>query len=436
MVNENEVFKWISDLCGFGYRRPGTEADQRTQEYLVKMLKEFGLDEVWLEPIEFGMWDPKTVELRLSDGFVLDCEPLQYSKFTEPEGVEGEMVYIEDGTKISEYDIEGKIPVVDIRYGELSIDFLRIFSEWIYDPGNTLSTYKQPATWINEMERMVYEEAKKQDALGIVLIYPFNMRPYILSPEADPYNGRYGAVAGVVLTKNQGESLKRRLGNGVKEARLVQAGEIIKTTTSNVLAEVKGDGDKYIVMGSHHDSMWEGGTEDASGTAVILGAAKYFAKHHKDVKHSIVFLFDAAEQIDVMGSKAFIDRHKEDILKDMLVEIHMEHIAKETLVEDGEIIVTDELQPRAIFVSKKEELFNLVKRMIVKHDMRRTIMLPTDTPLGVPTDATKFAEAGYPLISFISAPLYWNTDWDTVDKVPIDEVVRTIGFAVDLARNL
>ena len=435
MISENEVSKWIRDMCGFGYRRPGTEADKRTQEYLVERLREFGLDNVWVEPIEFGMWDPRDVRLLQGDDS-FSCEPLQYSRFTDPEGVEGDAIYIENGEKIAEYDIKDKIVVVDIRYGELSIDFLRVFAEWIYDPDNTLSTYRQPATWINEMERMVYDEAKKQGALGIVFIFPFNMRPYILSPEADPYNDSYGMVPGVVLTRDEGARLKKRLMNGAKELKLIQYGEIIRTTTANILGEISRDEDSYIVIGSHNDSMWEGGTEDASGSAVVLGAAKHLARHKGDVSHSIVFLFDAAEQIDVMGSKAFIDRHRDDILKKMKVEIHMEHIARETLVKNGEIIVTDELQPRAIFVSKREDLYNLVKDMIVKHDMRRTIMLPTNTPLGVPTDATKFAEAGYPLISFISAPLYWNTDLDTVDKVPIPEVVRTIGFTVDLAKNI
>ncbi len=138
----------------------------------------------------------------------------------------------------------------------------------------------------------------------------------------------------------------------------------------------------------------------------------------------------------MMGSKAFIDRHKDDILRNMRVEIHMEHIAKETKVEDSNIVVTENVHPRAVFVSRDDQLLSLVKNMIIKHDVRRTVMLPTDNPLGVPTDATEFARAGYPLISFISAPLYWNTDLDTIDKVPIDEVLRIIDFTVDMVRNI
>ncbi len=289
MVNREEVSKWIEDICGFGYRRPGTEADYEAQEYLIKKFKEFGLDEVWMEPIEFGMWKPHIVEIQLPNGTVIEGEPLQYSTFTDIDGVVGEVVYVDEGTRISDYDIADKIVVVDIRYGVLSINFLRLFAEWIHDPDDSLSDYRQPATWINDMEKIVYEEAKKQGALGIVFIFPFNMRPYILSPEADPYNNQYGRVPGIVLTKNQGERLKKQLNRNVKELRLIQSGEIIKTTTNNILGEIKGRSDLYIIVGSHHDSMWEGGSEEASGTAVVLGAAKHLASQERDSDYSLIF---------------------------------------------------------------------------------------------------------------------------------------------------
>ena len=70
-------------------------------------------------------------------------------------------------------------------------------------------------------------------------------------------------------------------------------------------------------------------------------------------------------------------------------------------------------------------LIEIVKEAVVRHDLRRTILLPTNTRLAVPTDASAYNKADLPVASFISPPLYWNALEDTWEKIAIDQMLPT-----------
>jgi hypothetical protein len=73
---------------------------------------------------------------------------------------------------------------------------------------------------------------------------------------------------------------------------------------------------------------------------------------------------------------------------------------------------------------------------VEKFDLRRTIVMPTDTIIGVPTDATAYNRAGLPVISFISPPLYWNALEDTWEKIAVSEFVPTARAYAYMAERL
>ena len=116
---------------------------------------------------------------------------------------------------------------------------------------------------------------------------------------------------------------------------------------------------------------------------------------------------------------------------------HIEHLALEYVVdESGVLIPTGDIQARGLFVTDAGPLVGIVKEAVVKHNLRRTILLPTDTPLGVPTDATAYAASGLPVASFISPPLYWNALEDTWDKIAVDEMLPTARAYSDIIYSL
>jgi hypothetical protein len=84
---------------------------------------------------------------------------------------------------------------------------------------------------------------------------------------------------------------------------------------SNVCAVVKGTEkpDSFIFITAHYDHLggmgsdtyFPGANDNASGTALLLSLAKYYAKHPQ--KYSIAFLLFAGEEIGLLGSKYYTE---------------------------------------------------------------------------------------------------------------------------------
>jgi hypothetical protein len=437
------LFETVRDLCAIGIRRPATPQDSQAQNYLFDRFKTLGLQNVHKMPVHFHLWDPKErgLTVHLDEGDIhLDGEWLHLSAFTDANGVRAELVDVGKGgpTAFAQLDVRDKIVLVDITYEIFPYTQLAMLGFFAYDPDKSLTNASQPATWLTNSIEQNIKLAEENQALGIVLVSPFAMRSFIYYPEADPMSGSFGSLPGLVLTRMEGKRLRQAIKQRKVTATLLQSGMVREAVTYNIIGELPGRTDEVILVSSHHDSMWEGATEDAAGCAAVLGLAGYFSQFPTETrKRTLVFNLDAAEQIRVLGARAFIEQHRDNLLKRMLVDVHIEHIAWEVYEdEDGQIHKTGQLQARGLFVANDSRFRSLTKAMVEKHDLRRTVILPTDTPLGVPTDATSFNEAGYPVISFISAPIYWNTDADTLDKVPLSELERVTRAFADLIQGL
>lgn len=87
-----------------------------------------------------------------------------------------------------------------------------------------------------------------------------------------------------------------------------------KFRASNVCAIVKGTAvpDSFLVLTAHYDHLggmgdkvyFPGANDNASGVALLLEMAKYYAQHPP--KYSVVFIAFAAEEIGLEGSKYFV----------------------------------------------------------------------------------------------------------------------------------
>ena len=86
-------------------------------------------------------------------------------------------------------------------------------------------------------------------------------------------------------------------------------------SASNVCAVVKGTEkpDSFIFITAHYDHLggmgsdtyFPGANDNASGTALLLSLAKYYAKHPQ--KYSVAFLLFAGEEIGLLGSKYYTE---------------------------------------------------------------------------------------------------------------------------------
>ncbi len=424
-----EMLGWTRDLYTFGFRRPGTHEGHLAEEYLYGLLKGFGIPDVRAEEVPFLGWFHNRVFIAAnssSGSLTIPAEPIVYTGFTPPSGVTGKVVDLGSGSpeEFADKDLSGKIALISYSHGYLPYDeALESLSYYLHDPEDTLREKGQVMSWVTEEERRVYQAAVDAGAIGFIGVFPLEITPYLCFEGGNAFTGRTGSIPGVGLRKSDGLYLKELLAKGETEITIILTGELRNAVTRNIVGIVPGQSDRVIQVTSHHDSMWLGATEDAAGVAVVLALAKQFAKERP--AKTMVFVLEAAECLYVLGSRGYIERHRDDLVRNLIVDLHIEHLALEYVEENGVLVPTGEIQPRALFVTDRGPLVEIVKQAVLDNDLRRTILLPTNTPLAVPTDASAYNKAELPVASFISPPLYWNALEDTWDKIAVDEILPT-----------
>lgn len=91
---------------------------------------------------------------------------------------------------------------------------------------------------------------------------------------------------------------------------------------ANVIGEITGreDPDHYLVLGAHLDS-WDEGTgaiDDGAGVGSMMAAAAFIGRMEQRPRRSIRVLLFGAEEIGLVGVKAYFDAHKEEVVEHLL----------------------------------------------------------------------------------------------------------------------
>ncbi len=196
----------------------------------------------------------------------------------------------------------------------------------------------------------------------------------------------------------------------------------------NVLAELKGDENRWIVLGSHFDTKagipnFQGANDSGSSTGLLLEIARVLKKQKP--KQSILFAFFDGEEC----MKNYSDHDG----------LHgSKHLAQKLKKEKREIdavIIIDMIGDK-----------DLQLTIPTNSDLKLRYFLETaaknanckTVPVGyVLDDHVPFAEAGFPSIDLIdfffgSAPYkndYWHTPEDSIDKLS-EKSLETVGSIV------
>lgn len=89
----------------------------------------------------------------------------------------------------------------------------------------------------------------------------------------------------------------------------------------NVIADIPGTEwpDQYVIVGGHIDS-WDGATgatDNAAGCATTIEAARILMESGAKPKRTIRFMLWSGEEQGLLGSRAFVEKHKEDVNKNV-----------------------------------------------------------------------------------------------------------------------
>ncbi len=429
---------WIQSVFDRGVRRPGTPADKWAEGYVRRRFEELGLERVRLETVEAPYWEPHAAELIVGQGADAVSIPCFATPFSEPGEVQGELVSVGAPGGAA----RGRVALVELPFVALPATFPLTVRRsesveagaaapardagWCFDPDSTLegATHIPPFS-VALMQTM--EPAVEAGAIGFVGVlrgYPGGGCEYYV-----PYDGAFRPIPGVYIGESDGDRLAALLAHASHErggdgraaavpVRLRVDAERGSVTTNNVVGELPGADDEWVVIGSHHDGPWSSAVEDASGIALVLAQAEYWSRVPQAARpHRLVFTVNAAHMAGGRGTESFCERHSES-LDGIVLEVHLEHAARECVERDGGLEVLDLPVPRWWFTSESPDLERAVWDAVVAEGLDRSLIM-TPTALGErpTTDGGHFHLCGVPIVNYLTAPWYLFDAADTMDKI-------------------
>ena len=202
---------------------------------------------------------------------------------------------------------------------------------------------------------------------------------------------------------------------GVQTAKIVLNQEEYKGQSHNVVLDLPGQIDEYIVLTAHYDStsLSQGAYDNMSGSVGLLGIAEYFKDHpHRD---GLRFVWCGSEERGLLGSKAYVAAHEES-LKQFALNINLDMIGC--------------IMGKFIGCCTCEEA--LVKYLeYFGNEMGFPIAVRQDV---YSSDSTPFADKGVPALSFARiAPPPTGTihnSYDTMALMSGEQMAKDIDFLV------
>ena len=437
---QGQIFRLIDDIYNLGERRPGSLSDQAAIVYLESMLKMYGFSDVRVEKSNFDYWEPVKWGITVQPGTAASWQPesfyVPYSGPAPQGGAEAEVVYVGNTTGPDWQDVKDKIVLVDISPTNVSWDQMKLFSYMAYEPEKMLKgwSHPYPIGWMLKYDSF-YEQAESRHPAGIIGIlrgYP-DMGKFTYYA---PYEGKLRSIPSMYLRPDDGDKLKAQVAAGKTSVKLVLDAKVALKggESANVYAVLPGRSDRAIIIHSHHDSPWRSGVEDSSGAGMVLALAEYYVRLPiSERPFTMIFLFTGGHMVGGATNADFIEKHKDDILPQSLFDIAIEHISDDYIPPAAP---TGNAEPRGVFITENPFTVSLYARSVADAGLSRTLVFPTGTPLGVPTDAQEYGRAGLPVVSMISGPIWLFDDDDTLERVHKASLAPMAGMYIDFINRL
>jgi aminopeptidase YwaD len=283
----SEVYADLVQLCDFGSRFAGTESERAARDFIRARLSEHGLANVRLATFDFLAWARQEAHLAIVEprsAPLPSALALVYSPDTPPSGLRAEVVSVSMGTA------QDFAAHADRIAGRIVL----------------ASTDSPPdGPWIHRREK--YGRAVAAGAAGFLFA---NHLPGMLAPTGSLRPGELAGIPALGLSYEDGFQIRRFLKAG--EPVVVEMGIANRTWPaqfSHVIGEVPGQRpDEVVVVGAHYDGhdISQAAVDDASGTAILIEAARVLAPLAGQLRRTVRFEAYSAEELGVLGSTRYV----------------------------------------------------------------------------------------------------------------------------------
>lgn len=455
---KEEIFSWIEDLSQWEHRKTGTPEGRKSAEYIAEKMRSFGLEDVKIEKVPSICMTVEDYALSIDGGEI----PCFYANGTNrgaesgtfeigTDGEAQEFLYLGSGEEedFANVDIKGKIVVCDIYFPPIDItDLMEMFEgAQLYDPqGKAAKELKKyhiytPGNW-----PFNYYRALHSGAAGFVgILENYYDDPYWYSEDYDDIGNLYGvdymSLPALWISRSSGRELKEKF---AKQSQLKGHMKMKSTygykNALNVSGKLAGKSPEIILAHSHHDAVFSGAVQDASGISEMLALAKYFSRLPKEQREkTMMFAATDTHYTDYEGHQAFI-RRRQELGEKLILDLAMEHIGKETYFDNDYVEhETGEPESRLVYISKYPGLQDMVIDKFKQYELDKTLFCPVELKNGlgeeyefsedeVISDAYYFNEAGIPVVSMVSGEMYIYHPSDKPDRIP-QEALEPVGMA-------
>lgn len=255
-------------------RMGGREEELKCANYLKDKCAEMGL-EAYLEEFEVDLADIEEAEL-IVDGQQIPCKGYFCCGSGE---VTAPLYYLRHDDGFSLEECRGKIVLNDVYMG-----YWR-YQDLLENGAVGFITFDGNANYVDED------------------IDQRELRSYVS-------NGN--KILGVNINAKKAIKLVE---SDAKEATIRVKQKEYKGKSRNVILDLPGEIDEYIVLTAHYDStsLSQGAYDNMSGSIGLLGIAEKFAKEPH--RYGLRFIWCGCEERGLLGSKAYAAAHEEELKK-------------------------------------------------------------------------------------------------------------------------
>jgi len=371
-------------------RTAGSEEEIKAANLIKEEIEHLG-GEAHLEAFEVDAANIYEARLIFDDYHEIEASGSGYSAYTDEEGIEGELFYASSKEAYELVSLKDKI---------------------IFTPTKRVPT-------------PLYEKAIKDGAKGFICstgsVYKSNK-----DVDLDPYLNRdvcynLGHLPIMMVRNRDMESV---LAHGYRKVRLVLRGEDYKRNSHNVIADIKGTEhpEDVICLTAHYDSVSfsKGAYDNGTGVIALLQIYDYFRNRRPD--RTLRFIFCGAEEMGLLGSKAYTKDHEEEVKEHVLFNVNIDMVAA-TLGRDI-ACVTGEM-----------EIVNYLNVLY------KQVGFPLHVYQDVySSDSTPFADKGVPSISFArlshAGGATIHSHDDVIERLSEGNFLRTTIFISHFVSNI
>ena len=372
-MNPKDIMKIFEDTAYV--RTGGSPEELRTAQYLKDRCADLGLE---AQIVPFAVEMATMEESRfLADGAEIECKGYLCSGSAD---VEAPFYYLRNGDAYSLAQCRGKIVMVDKRVG-----YWR-YQDLVDNGALGFITYDGH---INYSDRDIDQR---------------ELRSYV-------HQGRQ--IPGVNIHVTDAVEM---INKGVDTVRIVLKQEEYEGQSHNVILDLPGETDEYIILTAHYDStsLSQGAYDNMSGSVGLLGIAEHFSNNPH--RYGLRFIWCGSEERGLLGSKAYCESAGEETLKKIALCINLDMIG----CIMGKFVAC---------CTTEEALVSYIKYLAFEKGF------PTHTYQEVySSDSTPFADKGIPAVSFARwAPDNTGTihnSYDTVKLMKGQQMAEDIDFII------